>query len=491
MSRPLFVVLVIAVYFAVWLAISYFSSRGADNSTFFSGNSKMPWPLVAIAMIGAPISGVTFVSVPGMVMGKGFSYMQMGLGFIAGYFVIAFLLIPIFYKLNIVSVYGYLERRFGRTSYKTGAWLFFISKILGISIRFLIVCVMLQLLVFEPLGIPYIFSVIAGLSMVWLSTFKGGVKSVIWGDVLKSFCLISVIALCLVFIVKNAGFSFSALVQSVADHPSSRIFHFDDPFDAKYFWKQFIAGVFIVIAMTGLDQDMMQRSLACKNAGDSKKNLIVGTFLQFGITSLLLILGIIMLIFLEMKGEALPEKSDNLFATVAFHPEMPQIIGILFIIGIISATFSAVASALTSMTTTMTIDIVGAQKSNDPGSLSRKRKRIHGIITLLMAVIVIFFFYLNEDDAISTVYTLISYTDGPILGLFAFGIFSKRQVNEKYLPLVCIAAPLLSWIIQWSANYFFQYQTSFELLLLNAGLTIAGLQILSYKTKPMESSAVY
>ena len=480
MSQPLLILLTIACYFLVWMGISYLSTRGADNSTFFNGNRKMAWPLVAVAMLGAPITGITFVSVPGMVIGKGFSYLQMCLGFIVGYFIIALILIPIFYKLNIVSIYGYLRERFGITSYKTGAWLFFISKIFGISIRFLIVCSMLQLLVFDPLGISYIYCVVLSLGLVWLSTIKGGVKSVIWGDVLKSLCLISTIFLCIYFIVANLGYHPDKVLDEIVSHPSSRIFYFDDPLDGKYFWKQFVAGIFIVIAMTGLDQDMMQRTLACKNSKDASKNMILSTFLQFIIISLLLFLGAVLLMYVESKGMEIPEKTDNLFASVAFHSEIPLIVGIMFIIGIISATLSSVASALTSMTTTMSVDILEINKYKEEISLS-KRKKIHTVITLLMALLVIMFYYLNQDDAISTVYTLISYTDGPILGLFLFGIITKSKINEKFIPLICLLAPVLSWSIQYSVRFYFNYETSFELLILNAALTFAGLSLASRK----------
>lgn len=476
MSQPLLILSVIAGYFIVWMIVSYFSSKGADNSTFFSGNRKMPWPLVAVAMIGAPITGVTFISVPGMVAAKGYSYLQMGLGFIVGYIIIALVLIPLYYKLNIVSIYGFLQKRFGRTSSKTGAWLFFISKILGISIRFLMVCAMLQLIVFDPLGISYIYSVIIGLILVWISTYKGGVKSVIWGDVLKSFCLIATIALCFYFIASNLGFSLGDLASEISSHSSSQILYLDDPMEGKYFWKQFIAGIVIVIAMTGLDQDMMQRTLACRNPRDARKNLIVSSVMQVAVIALLLFLGSALMIYTEMKGLEIPAKTDNLFATVAFHQDIPVIVGALFVLGLIAATYASVGSALTAMTTSMTVDILEADRKE---GLSRRRKMVHTMISVAMAAIVIFFYYLNQEDALSTVFTLISYTDGPILGLFLFGILSKRQVNQRWLPLVCILSPILSWFVQWLVRYWFAYETSYELIILNAAFTYCGMRMIS------------
>lgn len=490
MSQINLILIVLASYLLIWLLLSYISSRRADNSTYFSGNRKMPWPLIAIAMIGAPISGVTFISVPGMVMTKGFSYLQMGLGFIVGYLIIALILVPIYYKHNIVSIYGYLENRFGQTSSKMGSILFFVSKILGISVRLFIVCAMLQLLIFDTVGIPFIFTVILSLTLIWGMTFKGGVKSVIFGDVLKSVCLFSTIILCIYFISVNLGIFPDNFYQEILDRDSTKIFHFDDPSDTKYFWKQFIAGIFIVIAMTGLDQDMMQRTLSCKNITDARKNLIVSSILQFVICSLLLILGVFLITYMETKGISLPEKSDNLFASVAFHNDIPLIIGALFILGLVSSTFASVASALTAMTTTVSFDMLDDKKS--PSSLSKKRKVIHSVISLLMVVIVLSLFYLNNDDAISTIYTLISYTDGPILGLFLFAIFTKRSINERFLPLICLIAPVLSWISQWTLNNFYDYHVSFELLILNCLLTVVGLYLVSSPSvEAIDSPEIY
>lgn len=487
MQQPLLVVGIILGYFAVWLTVSYLSSRGADNLTFFTGNRRMPWPLVAVAMIGAPITGVTLLSVPGMVAAKGYSYLQMGLGFIAGYLIISLVLIPLYYRLNIYSIYEYLHRRFNATAYKTGAWLFFVSKIVGISIRFLMVCLTLQLLLFDPLGVPYVFSVLAGIALVWLSTFRGGVKSVIWGDVLKSLCLLLCVGLCLYYIISALGFSASEVAGKVATHQTSRVFFFDDPSDSKFFWKEFIAGIVIVIAMTGLDQDMMQRTLSCRNARASFKNMMVGSVMQVVVIALLLVMGSLMVLYIEQAGEALPAKSDNLFATVAFHEGIPIIVGILFVIGLISATYSSLASALTSMTTTMTIDIMGTPKDAPRNEIKKRRTRVHIAISAVMALLVIFFYYLNSDDAISTVYTLISYTDGPILGLFLFGILTSRSVNTRWLPAACMAAPLLAWAVQWLAAHWFDYTIGYELLIVNAAFTFAGLYLLSSPVKmPLE-----
>lgn len=489
MSQLSLIVTVLAIYFAVWLFISYLSSKKADSGTFFTGNRKVSWPIVAIAMLGAPVTGVTLVSVPGMIITKGFSYLQMCLGFFVGYLIISFVLIPVYYKYNIVSIYGYLERRFGTPCSKMGSWLFLVSKIIGVSLRFFVVCAMLQFLVFDPLGIPAVVCVLAGVFMVWLSTFRGGVKAVIWTDVLKSGCLLLTLFLSFWFIIDNLGMNVGESFTNILHHETSKIFYLEDSMDGKYFWKQFVAGIFIVVAMTGLDQDMMQRSLACRSAKASRKNLIMASLLQTFAISMLLFLGVLMVMFLQSRGISLPEKSDNLFATVAFHPDIPLIVGALFVLGLVSATFGSVGSALTAMTTTFTLDILGQDKKKGEEESSRQRNRVHASLSVVMAVIVILFFYVTHEDALSTVYTLISFTDGPILGLFLFGLFTKRSFNFRLLLLICILSPVVSWFIQWGAGYFFSYEISYELLIINSGLTFLGLLAVSESSS--EKSVAY
>ena len=479
MSLPIIVIITIAAYFVLLMAVSYYASRGSDNSTFFTGNRKAPWPVVAFATMGAAISGVTFISVPGMVVAKGYAYLQMVLGFIVGYVAIAFVLLPLFYKRNLISIYGYLEERFGRSTYRTGAWFFFISKMLGAAVRFFVVCAVLQLLVFSPLGIPFIFNVIVTIALIWLYTVQGGVKSVIWTDTLKSFCLIMSVVLCIYFVAVNLGFSFGELTSAIGEHHTSRMFFFDKPKEGTYFWKQFLAGVFMAIATNGLDQDMMQRSLACKDTRQSQKNLIVGGITQFFVIALFLLLGTLLIIFMDSKGIAHPEKSDDIFAMVATHPDVPIVVGILFVLGLIAAAYSAAGSALTSLTTSFTVDILGAHKHGDDKRLTRTRKLVHMAMSGCMGLVIIAFDYLSNQDAISAVYTLASYTYGPILGLFVYGMFWKKPVHDRFVPAVCIAAPCLSWALQYALSHFFGYETSFELLIINALFTVAGLRLLS------------
>ncbi|MBD5192018.1 MAG: sodium:solute symporter [Bacteroidales bacterium] len=482
-SNALITILTIAGYFLLLLGISYFASRKSDNSTFFTGNRKTPWPLVAFAMIGAAISGVTFVSVPGMVVTKGYAYLQMVLGFIVGYFLIAAVLVPIFYKRNLISIYGYLEERFGTSTYRTGAWFFFISKMLGASVRFLVVCVVLQLAVFGPLHLPFELNVIVTIALIWLYTVQGGVKTLIWTDTLKSFCLIMSVVLCIYFISENLHFSFADMYKHVTEHSTAQMFFFDDPKAETYFWKQFIAGIFMAIATNGLDQDMMQRNLACKDSRESQKNMIVSGVLQFFVVALFLILGTMLVIFLDTKGIEQPAKTDGIFQMVAFHDEMPLAVGILFILGLIAAAYSAAGSALTSLTTSFTVDLLGAHKKHADDKLARVRKRVHVAMSVVMGLVIIGFYYMSNEDAISAVYTLASYTYGPILGLFVFGLFFKKPVHDKLVPVVCILAPAISWVIQWWLNDAFGYKTSFELLLINAGVTALGLMLLTIGKK--------
>ena len=486
---PVLVVTVIVLYFALLMFISWIASRGSNNSTFFTGNRQAPWGVVAFAMIGAAISGVTFISVPGMVVHSGYAYLQMVLGFIVGYFTIAFVLVPMFYKRNLISIYGYLEGRFGRQTYHTGAWFFFISKILGASVRFFVVCAVLQLLVFSPLHIPFEFNVIVTVALIWLYTLQGGVKTVIWTDTLKSFCLIMSVILCIYFVAQNLGYGFGDTVAAIKGHHTSRVFFFDNPMEGTYFWKQFLAGVFMAIAMTGLDQDMMQRNLACKDSKQSQKNMIVSGIVQFFVIAAFLLLGTLLVIFVEDKGLQMPEKTDELFSMVATDSGIPVIVGILFIIGLIAAAYSAAGSALTSMTTSFTVDILGAHKKQDDKKLTRTRKLVHLGMSVAMGLVIIIFYYISDQDAISAVYTLASYTYGPILGLFVFGMFGRRPVRDRFVPVVCVLAPALSWVTQWALSTYAGYTTSFELLLINAFYTILGLLLLSIGKKSLPKEA--
>ena len=467
------ILITVCAYLLFMFAIAWVAGSKSDNSAFFNGSRKSKWYIAALAMIGAPMSGVTFVSVPGMVSSSGFGYLQMCLGFIAGYLVISYVLIPLFYRLDVVSIYQYLEKRFGAASYKTGAWFFFISKILGASVRFFLVCLTLQMLVFTPLGLPFFLNVFISVLIVFAYTFTGGVKTVIWTDSFRTVCMILAAVLGIVFISKNMGLDFGGLAASVKGSEMSRIFFFDDVKGTQYFWKQFLGGLFTAVAMTGLDQDMMQRPLSCKDPRDSRKNMITSSVMQVFVVFLFLCLGVLLYQFASANG--IGETGDRLFAAVATSGLLPGIVGILFIIGLVASAYGAGGSALTSLTTSFTVDILGGMKK-DEASLTRVRKLVHVGMAVLMAIVIIVFERLSDTSAINAVYTLASYTYGPILGMFVFGLACKKKVRDSLVPLVAILAPLLCLLLQLNADRWFGgYKFSYEILLLNAAFVITGL----------------
>ena len=478
--NPLTILLVIACYFALLFFISYLAGRKADNAGFFSGNRSSNWLLVAMSTIGAAISGVTFVSVPGMVATSGWAYMQMVLGFTVGQFLIAYVLIPLYYKLNLTSIYQYLQQRFGMSTYKSGAWLFFVSKMLGASVRLFVVSEVLQLLVFDKLAVPIPFWVNAIITVliVYLCTFKGGVKSLIWTDLLKTCCLILSVALCIYFVLR-AGVNIDGWGAS----DMTRTFFFDNPKEGTYFWKQFLAGVFLVIATTGLDQDLMQRTLSCKNPRESQKNIIVGALMQIVVIGLFLFLGFLLYSYANQMGisEVANLKGDDVFPFLATGNYFPVIVGVLFIIGFIAAAYSAAGGALTALTTSFTVDILNKEKADN---LTKIRTWVHVGMAILMAVCIYVIHLLNDDSVIQTVYKVASYTYGPLLGMFCFGIFTKKQVRDRWIPIAVIAAPVITWIIDVnSAEWFNGYVFSHERLILNALLTIVGMLLLIKPTK--------
>lgn len=480
--NPLSVIITLVAYFAILFTVSYITGRKTDNAGFFVGNRKSSWYVVAFAMIGASISGVTYVSVPGMVAASSFGYLQMVLGFVAGQLIIAFILTPLFYRMKLISIYEFLENRFGMSSYRTGAWFFFISKMLGAAVRLFLVCLTLQLLVFQPFGLPFILNVAITVVLVWLYTFRGGVKSLIWTDSLKTLCLIVSVVLCIYYIASGLNLTFTGMVNIVTDSKLSRIFFFDDINSKQYFFKQFLAGTFTMIAMTGLDQDMMQRNLSCKNFRDSQKNMITSIISQFFIILLFLILGALLYTFANSEGIQI-EKSDELFPKIATGNYFPTIVGILFIIGFISSAYSAAGSALTALTTSFTVDILGT-KGKTEEIIVKIRKRVHIGMAIIMGITIFIFNLLNNTSVIDAVYILANYTYGPILGLFAFGIFMKQQVRDKYIPLVAIISPILCFILQMNSEVWFNgYQFSYELLIFNASFTFIGLCILTKKNK--------
>ena len=478
---PILVLVTILCYFLMLFTVSYITGRKSDNQGFFIGNRKSPWYIVAFAMIGASLSGVTFVSVPGMVGVNNFAYLQMVLGFIVGQLVIAYVLTPLYYRMNLVSIYGYLENRFGANSHKTGAWFFFISKMSGAAVRLFLVCLILQMLVFTPLHISFGVNVAISIIVVWLYTFQSGVKSLIWTDSLKTLCLITAVILCIYYIASSLHLDFSGICSTIYQSTLSRVFFFDDVNSKQYFFKQFLAGVFTMIAMNGLDQDMMQRNLSCKNIKESQKNMLTSILLQSVVIAMFLMLGVLLFTYTAQNGIQNPAKSDELFPMIATGGYFPIIVGILFIIGLVSAAFSAAGSALTAMTTSFTVDILKIKDKSDE-QITHVRKRVHIGMAILMGLSIIIINILNNTSVIDAVYILVSYTYGPILGMFAFGILCKRKVRDRYIPIIAILSPVLCYILQTNSEVWFNgYSFSYELLIFNALFTCIGLWLASIK----------
>ena len=476
---PISILITIVAYFAILFTVSYFTGRKADNAGFFSGNRKSPWYIVAFATIGAGISGVTFVSVPGMVAVSSFSYFQMVLGFAVGQLLIALVLIPLFYRMNLVSIYEYLNNRFGLSTHQAGAWLFFVSKMLGASIRLFIVCVVLQLLVFKPLGLSFIINVIFTVGIVWIYTFRGGVKTLIWTDSFKTFCLIVSVGLCIYYIAGNLGAGGESLFSVIKNSNMSKIFFFDDINDKRYFFKQFLAGVFTVIAITGLDQDMIQKSLSCKNFKDSQKNMITGGILQIFINLLFLILGVLLYSYASANAIELSGNGDEVFPFLATQGYFQLIVSFLFIIGLISAAYAAAGSALTALTTSFTIDILKGTKEKTEKETAVTRQKVHLGMAVLMGLVIYVINMLNNTSVIDMVYKLASYTYGPLLGMFVFGIFTKWKIRDKWTPVVIIASPIICLILDLNSKTWFNgYEFSHERLIFNAFFTFAGLCLL-------------
>lgn len=479
---PLSVILIITIYFLVLFAISYIAGHRADSAGFFIGNRTSKWYMVAFAMIGSTISGVTFMSVPGMVEVKSFSYMQMVLGFFVGQLIISFILIPLFYKIKLFSIYEYLDKRFGVSTYKTGAWFFFVSKMLGASVRLFLVSLFLQMLVFEPLHLPFILNVIVTVLLVWLYTFQGGVKTLIWTDSFKTLCLVTSVVLTIYFISKDMHLNFSGMVSSISSNSMSKIFFFDNPKEGTYFWKQFLAGIFTVIATVGLDQDFMQRNLSCKNPRDSQKNIITSGLVQLVINMLFLMLGVLLYTFIQSKGIAAPEKTDKLFPLVATGGYLPYAVGIIFVVGLISSAYSTAGSALTALTTSFTVDVLGIHNKSEK-AITRTRKKVHAGMAVIMGIVIFVFNIFNNTSVVDAVYILASYTYGPILGLFTFGILMKQPVRDKFVPVVAIVSPIISYAIQALTLNIWNYKFSYELIIMNALITFLGMLLLIKKQK--------
>ncbi len=422
-------------------------------------------------MVGASISGITFVSVPGMVMASGMSYLQMCLGFIVGYFLVAFLLLPIYYRYNLTTIYSYLQQRLGNRSYKTGASFFLLSKMTGAAVRFFVVCILLQRFVLDGVGVPFWITVPVMVLLIWLYTRKGGIKTLVWTDSFQTTCMFAALILIIYHVMSALGMSPSEAVAAIAHDEHSRIFVFDDWMSKQNFWKQFLSGVFVVIVMTGLDQDMMQKNLTCKTLREAQKDMCSYGFAFVPANLLFLSLGVLLLMLAQKQGMALPEAPDDLLPMFAASGAMGTLVVVFFTIGIVAASFSSADSALTAITTSLCVDILG--KRDDV----RLRKRMHLAVALVFMVFIVAFKALNSTSVIDAVYILCSYTYGPLLGLFAFSLLAKRGVNDRWSPWVCIASPIVCFVIDTLTSQYTGYKFGYELLMLNGALTFVGLYI--------------
>ena len=471
------IIATIAGYIILLFVVARYAARRVNDSNFFTAGRSTHRTVAAIAMVGAAMSGVTYISVPGSVMADSFSYLQTTLGFFVGYLIIAFVLVPLYFRLGVVSLYEYLDHRFGVTSHRTGAWLFFISKLLSASLRAFVVCVVLQTLLFDRYDIPFALNAAIMMSLVWLYTRRGGVRSVVWIEMLKTIIMVSSIVLCIIFIMRALGYNIGEAATAIHHSDLSKVLFFDDPMDRRYFWKQFLAGIFLVVAMTGMDQDMMQTVLSCRSKRDAQRGLISSIIVQMVVIVLFLVLGALLYIYVAGR-EGVPE-GDALFGYVATEGGLPAIVGVLFLLGLVASTYSSAGSALTALTTSMTLDILDGRKKGDEG-LGKLRRGTHTAIAVTMAIIIVAFNAWSSAGVITLIFTMASYTYGPLLGMFLFGLLTRRTINERAVPIIAILSPLICYVVSThSAAWFGGYTFSYEIIILNAALTMMGLYIFS------------
>ena len=464
------IIITVLAYFAILFGISHLTSRKANNDTFYRANRRAPWYMVAFGMIGASISGITFVSVPGMVLTSQMTYLQMCLGFIVGYLVIAFVLLPLYYRLNLTSIYTYLGQRLGKRSYKTGASFFLLSKMTGAAVRFYVICIILQQFVFTPAGIPFAVNVIVMVALIWLYTRRGGIGTLVFTDSFQTLCLFTALIMIILSVISQLNLSVREAVSIIASSDMSRIFVFDDWLSPHHFVKQFLSGAFIAIVMTGLDQDMMQKNLTCKTLRDAQKDMCTYGVAFVPANLLFLALGVLLTMVL---GSGL--KGDEMLPTFIQGSADSSLLTLLFTIGIVAASFSSADSALTSLTTCFCVDI---RQQPDNEAL---RKRVHIAMCLFFVLFILLFRQINSTSLIDAIYILASYTYGPLLGLFVFGLFTKKQPNDTFVPYICIISPLLCYLLDLIAQHLWGYRFGYELLMLNGLLTFAGLWVSSLR----------
>ena len=479
------ILLLIAAYFLVLILISYFTGKEDSNEAFFKANKSSPWYLVAFGMIGASLSGVTFISVPGMIGGQKFAYMQGVFGFFVGYLFILFVLLPIYYKLNVTSIYQYLEQRFGKVSYKTGAFFFLLSRVTGASFRLFLVALAMQYIVFESIGIPFWATVVISILLIWIYTNRGGIKTIVWTDTLQTLAMLIAVGVAIYLINEKLDWSYIEFLNSDVFKSKSQIFFFDDPNSASYFWKYFIGGIFIAIAMTGLDQDMMQKNLTCKNSKESKKNMFTMATLLIFVNFFFLSLGALLFIYADKFGLQIPlvegrTRTDLLFPEIAMNQGLGLGLAVTFIIGLIAAAYSSADSALTSLTTSFSVDFLNVEKLPEEQQ-KPLRKKVHIGVSILLILVVIFFNTL-EGNVVSNLFKFATFTYGPLLGLFAFGILTKYQIKDKYTWIVGLISIILTYLITiLPESVIGSYKFHWEILPLNGLITFLGLILIRRK----------
>ncbi|WP_407265113.1 sodium:solute symporter [Tenacibaculum maritimum] len=477
--EPINVLLLIICYFCLLICISYSTSKSANNNTFFKANNSSPWYVVAFGMIGASLSGVTFISVPGWVETQAMGYMQMVLGYVLGYAIIGLILLPLYYKLNLTSIYTYLANRFGNYSYKTGASFFLISRTIGASFRLFLVANVLQLLLFDAYGIPFWLTVTITIALIWLYTFKGGIKTIVWTDTLQTLFMLIAVGVCIYTISEDM--QITNLIEYVSKNKLSKTFFFDDWKAGNYFWKQFFSGAFIAVVMTGLDQDMMQKNLTCKNLKDAQKNMFWFTIVLVIVNLLFLILGVLLTDFAVQHG--INAHKDQLFPVIATKSTLGATTATFFLLGLIAAAYSSADSALTSLTTSFSIDILEIDKKENIRQQEKIRKKIHIAFSLiLMTTILIFKYFIADASVIAKIFTFAGYTYGPLLGLYSFGLFTQKTTRDKLVPFICITAPILTYCISYFCKEKFNFDFGFFVLILNGLITFLGLLSFTKKT---------
>jgi SSS family transporter len=471
------IVSIIIIYFLLIFFISRFAGGTSSNATFFSGNHNSRWQVVAVGMVSATISGISVVSVPGMVGSVGFTYMQMVFGFFFGYAVVVYVLLPLYYKLHLTSIYGYLGLRFGRVSHQTGACFFILFKMVAAASRLYIVILVLQFYLFDSIGVPFVLTALIFVLFIFAYTCRTGIKALVWTDFFQTLCMVAAIVLLIVQVYRHLGMDVSSLFTAIQQGGHSRLFVFDDFYTRQNFFKQFLSGVFVVIVMTGLDQDIMQKNLTCRNLAEARKDMLSYGFCFIPVNFLFLVLGAMLLVFAGQKGIAMPEESDKILPYFAMN-YFGGPIAVLFVIALLSAAFSSADSALVSLTTSFSVDILHQSEENIS---YRRRLFIHFSICMVFILVMLLFRAINSQNALDSIYTIVSYLYGPLLGLFVFGLFTKWQVRDGLVPLVTIVSPILCYVINALAASRFDYHFGYELLMLNGLLTFIGLCLIRRK----------